>query len=180
MKKRDLTVITGSMFSGKTSKLINLYEADDSKEKIVIKHSLDDLRGGEGMLSTHDGIKLKDCQSTNSLTYLTPMLEQKESIYIDEGQFFDSIEMTRLMGLCFRNGIKLTVSGLLRDRRNRHFITMKKLLLECSNSIMLVAKCRCGNPATETRLEKKEAETNSINLVGGADMYQPSCLECWK
>jgi len=99
--KRDVTVICGSMFSGKTTKLMELYVADNCN-KLLIKHSLDNKRGGEGVVKTHDGRTILGARSLNSLKTVLGYIDEFNSIYIDEAQFFDVIEMQWLVSVCIK------------------------------------------------------------------------------
>jgi len=174
--QRKIKVITGPMFSGKTTELMRLFRADKSK-KILIKHSLDDARGGLGQVKTHDGKTMQGCVSTSSLKNMADKIGTMDSFYIDEVQFFDTIEMQYFRGKCVQQGRSLIVAGLLRDRNNGKFPTMKHLLLEASEAVFLKADCACGNEATETKLTTPVDVCG--NLVGGSEKYSPVCFGCF-
>ena len=86
-----LEIILGPMFSGKTSRIVNLYKQYIycNIPVIVINHS-DDKRYDENLLTTHDNIKINCVQSNTISDVITKYknnLEKFHVILINEGQF---------------------------------------------------------------------------------------------
>ena len=106
-----LEIILGPMFSGKTSRLVEIYKQCKfcNISVAVINHSIDN-RYDDELLSTHDQIKIP-CIKTEKLFNiwqenieldktidLIPMIDEKlaiavsDVILINEGQFFPDLE----------------------------------------------------------------------------------------
>ena len=86
-----LEIFIGPMFSGKTSKLIDLYKQYSfcNIPLAVINHS-SDTRYDNTMLSTHDKVMIP-CLQTETLTRVTNEMDNIDVILINEGQFFDDL-----------------------------------------------------------------------------------------
>ena len=85
----SLHVILGPMFSGKTSKLLEIYEQCilSNISVLVINHS-SDTRYSDSMLSTHNK-KMIPCRLVEHLQDIVNASENV--ILINEGQFFDDL-----------------------------------------------------------------------------------------
>lgn len=89
-----LELIIGPMYSGKTSKLIEIYKQCIfcNIPVCIINHSID-TRYHDTMLSSHDRIMVP-CLQANSLAevwnnvYENDLLRNSDVILINEGQFF--------------------------------------------------------------------------------------------
>ena len=117
-----LTIITGPMYSGKTTFLTNIYKKYKSIETIIFNHSIDnrylDSNDGDliiendnsddrfinstntnGFISSHDGIKINCIKVSESEQIYNKILEYKslyyniKNIIIDECQFFTNIDI---------------------------------------------------------------------------------------
>ena len=69
MSQSYLEIIVGPMFSGKTTRLVNLYNryVNEQKNVCVINYS-DDKRYHDTMLSTHDKVMIP-CIFTNKIAH---------------------------------------------------------------------------------------------------------------
>lgn len=95
--KAYLEIIIGPMYSGKTSKLIEIYKQCKfcNIPVIVINHSFD-KRYHDSMLSSHDKNMIPCIQTTNLLSL--DIKDDIKIILINEGQFFgDLIEFVEKM-----------------------------------------------------------------------------------
>jgi len=89
-----LEVILGPMFSGKTSKLVEIYKQYTfcNIPVMVINHQEDNRYSTDSVMVTHDAVKIK-CVQCNTLSSI---LESKMELFsqappvilINEGQFF--------------------------------------------------------------------------------------------
>lgn len=88
-----LELIIGCMYAGKSTEMIRRYHRFQTlKHKIIVINNLKDTRYGEGVVSTHDKLKIP-CQSVE---HLLPSLEHElyitsSVIMIEEAQFFDDL-----------------------------------------------------------------------------------------
>ena len=89
-----LELIIGPMFSGKTSKLVQIYKQCKICDipVIAINHINDNERNsGQGTyLTNHDNIPIP-CVSTNDLCALIKIVDSYQVILINEGQFFHGL-----------------------------------------------------------------------------------------
>jgi thymidine kinase len=105
----------------------------------------------------------------------------KKYLFIDEAQFFIDLYDTVLAIMQSRRSIKKDISiwifGLDGDFQQKPFKNQSRLLelIPYSNTITkLVAKCyMCNAPAP---FSKRLITSNAQILVGGENIYQPSCF----
>jgi thymidine kinase len=186
-----LEIILGPMFSGKTSKLLQIYEkykfCNISVE--VINHSVD-TRYSLTHLSTHDKIMIP-CIQTDSIDAVWNYrdldsafgklaqehlnLRKAEVILINEAQFFDDLEHC-VKDMLLRNK-KVYIAGLDGDFQQKKFGQMLDLIPLCDKVTKLsslCAKCKNGEPGIFTRRLSDEKE----QMVVGSENYIPVCRAC--
>ena len=85
-----LFIITGPMFSGKTTYLIN--KSLDLESKLIINSALD-VRYTSNMIASHEGIHVS-CNSFDRLSKIKSLENYKtvKNILIDEAQFFTDLK----------------------------------------------------------------------------------------
>jgi len=191
-----LEIIIGSMYSGKTSKLVEIYrQCKISNISVaVINHSLDN-RYHDELMSTHDKIKIP-CIKTEQLMDLwtdninlddhdiqnIPRIKDKikirnsNVILINESQFYhDLVEFVKLLLLYDK---KVYVSGLDGDFKREKFGQILDLIPLCDNVIKLTSLCSLCENGTKgiftLRLTKETEQT-----VVGSDNYIPVCRNCY-
>ena len=124
-----LEVILGPMFSGKTTRIIDIYNSEyqQGKNIMVINYS-GDTRYHDTMLSTHDKIMIP-CIFTNTLTDVCNVNDIKDidTILINEGQFFDDLyeSVNYLVNVKDK---KVYVCGLDGDFQCREFGSILKIV----------------------------------------------------
>lgn len=197
-KSSYLELIVGPMFSGKTSRLVEIY----NKCKFcnitiaVINHSIDN-RYDEDLLSTHDKIKIP-CIKTDKLMDLDtdfidielplhefksiPRLKDKFNvarsniILINEGQFFP--DLFDFVNKMLKKGKQVYVCGLDGDFERKKFGQILDLIPLCDKVTKLsslCSKCRDGTPGIfSMRLTSEKEQT-----VVGSDNYIPVCRKCY-
>lgn len=179
-----LVVVTGPMFSGKSTELLRLIERETiSKRKFKVFNSDLDKRYGENIIATHSGKKLNVFQVKNSEEILKECNNSLNSIFIDEIQFFDSkiIEIINQLNL---NGINVFCAGLNMTSEGKPFPfsdgkdNISNLICIADKVIRLYAVCNyCGEDANRTLYIGKKEKTDI--LVGTNRVYQPVCKKCW-
>ena len=178
-----LEVITGPMFSGKTTELlrrVNEYKKSGAN-CICIKPSTDNRYDTE-YITTHDNKKV-DAIVTETDVEALKKLENKilnmnvEIVVIDEANFFDNYLIEMIENL-LKNGKNLLVAGLDKDFRGRPFGPMGNILAMADEVTKLKSVCaKCGNPATMTH---RLVESSEVIVVGGTDKYEARCRRCHK
>ena len=181
-----LTIITGPMFSGKTSKLISIAKANlIAGNKIgVYKPSNDDRYCVEG-IATHDGREIPavmlDRHNPDKLWFngfYATRYNPDAVLFFDECQFFNTNKFEWLIRkLLDRN---VVCAGLANDFQGFPFGPMPYLLSVADQIISLKAVCaKCKKIGTATRTFRKTKDQRQT-VVGGAEMYEPRCFDCWK
>ena len=185
-----LELIIGPMWSGKTSKLLDLYRQMTFCEipTMVINYS-HDTRYSETQLSTHDqrkidcimALQLKEIADITSIsreytTSETDAFSKSEVILINEGQFFsDVVEWTEQAVDVYHK--KVYICGLDGDFERKPFGNWLDLIPICDKVSKL--NSYCGNckkfPAIFTYRKTKDQHQTLI----GSDEYLPVCRKCY-
>ena len=177
-----LELFIGPMFSGKTSKLIELYKQYKfcNIPVLVINHSIDN-RYTESTktnnmveLSSHDKITIP-CLQTEKLLDIEVNFETN-IILINEGQFFaDLYQFTELM---LEQNKTIYISGLDGDFKRQKFGEILDLIPLCDKVTKmqsLCSLCKNGCPGIfSLRLTQEQQQT----LIG-VDNYIPVCRNCY-
>ena len=174
-----LELIIGPMFSGKTSRLIEVYKQCIfcSIPTVVINHSID-IRYDKHLLSNHDKIMIPCIQTSNLKTILNNQeVQSSQVILINEGQFFndlfDSIEKW------LKENKKIYVCGLDGDFERKKFGQILDLIPLCdkiTKMTSLCSQCKNGTPGIfSMRLTKEKEQT-----IVGSDNYIPVCRSCYE
>jgi thymidine kinase len=176
-KQGYLGLILGPMFSGKTTRLIDLYYEYKNQGKNVMVINYDaDRRYHDSMLSTHDR-KMIPCLFTEKLQDLNYECENTDVVLINEGQFFPDLYGSVLSMVEVSKKI-VYVCGLDGDFRREKFGEMLDLLPLCDSVIKLTSKCAngCSVPALFSHRRSDEKE----KVLIGSDIYIPLCRYCYK
>lgn len=180
-----IEVYHGPMFSGKSTKLIELFTEYSKKgnKVITVNHSFDTRYSTHGYITTHDTISLHTNLyhfTLSSLLQLFEMIDLDNSnvIIIDETQFFsDSIKFIHELENIKYNGIVI-FGGLLTDSNRNVFGEMGKLIAIADKNTLLQGKCEyCDSPS----LFSKKIKTTHDELIdiGSHDKYIPVCRNCF-
>ena len=171
-----IEVITGSMFSGKTSELIRQIRVvrRGGKQALIFKPEIDD-RYSKDAVVTHDMDEEKSISVKSAKEILKHLPKDKVVIGIDEAQFFDSSLVDVLRDLS-QQGYRIVVAGLDMDYNQKPFGIMPTLLAIASEVTKLKAICSiCGEPNAMYSV-RKTAEKETV-LVG-AEQYKAVCEKC--
>jgi thymidine kinase len=169
-----LEVVHGSMFGGKTERLIaRLRHAKAEGLRVMaFKHSIDN-RYDATHLVTHtqdrfDALPVSDAGSI--LNYVG----QADIFAIDEGQFF-RLPLIPVVEQLLSRGIDVVVAGITHDAWGRPFEPMPQLVEMADEETLRQSPCRvCGNPSPFTQ---RMTAMNTLHMVGGLDDYEPRCKE---
>jgi thymidine kinase len=174
-----LELILGPMFSGKTSRLLEIYKQCTfcNIPVAVINHSSDTRYDSNDILSTHDQKKIP-CFSFTLLSGIVshPKISTQQVILINEGQFFE--DLVPVVQILLRQGKKIYIAGLDGDFERKKFGSILDLIPLCdkvSKLTSLCSQCRDGTPGIfSMRLTHEKQQT----LVG-SDNYIPVCRNCY-
>ncbi len=178
----SLTVITGSMFSGKTEELIRrLRRALYARRRVqVFKHALD-TRSELTEIRTHNGVLHEAVAVSTSDELLERVERTTDVVAVEEAQFFDE----GIVSACRRladSGYEVIAAGLDMDFRGRPFGPMPLPLAEADEVVKLRAICaRCGRDASRSQrlIDGEPAPPSApIILVGAQESYEARCRHC--
>jgi len=181
-----LVVITGPMFSGKTSRLIELLERERfAGRKVVLFKPEIDKRYGEATVKTHKGIEL-DATVVRTNAAGVKALEKAASDYnvigVDEAQFWDENSgLEEVLDKIASSKRIVYVSTLNKDYKGRPFGISESLLAYADEIHSLTAVCtKCGEEAVfSQRMIDGVEESGPRIVIGGKEAYQPRCRNCF-
>ncbi|GAB6099606.1 thymidine kinase [Halanaerocella petrolearia] len=182
-----LEVISGVMFSGKSSELIRRVERSmiAEQEVLVFKPSIDN-RYSDTEVASHNGITI-EAQIVDDVAGIREKVKEKKEretldvVAIDEGQFF-SEELVSVADNLSDQGIRVIIAGLDTDFAGRGFKPVPELMARAEYITKLHAVCvKCSNPATRNQrlIDGEPASINDPVVVVGADeQYEARCRRC--
>jgi thymidine kinase len=181
-----LEIILGPMFSGKTSKLIEIYKQYRFCDihVLAINHS-DDTRHTSLTMTSHDEHFINCVQSENIRKIIDTNIVLLRStkpivVLINEGQFFPDL-YDGVTELVDKYNAHVYVAGLDGDFKREKFGQMLDLVPICDKVYKLhslCVLCKNGNKAIFShRILKSCTEQKKI---GACDSYLPLCRDCFK
>ena len=173
-----LELILGPMFSGKTTKLIDVYnKASYCKHNILVINYEEDTRYSKNKLSTHSKLMIPCIMSSSIREVLEEHdIEDYKYVLINEGQFFDDIVETVIE--LVNNNKKVYISGLDGDFKRNKIGNLLDLIPYADNYYKLkalCAECKNGEKGIFSYRKTKEQEQKVI----GSDNYIPLCRSCY-
>ena len=191
-----LEIILGSMFSGKSTRLVEIYNQCNfcNISVAVINHSIDN-RYDDELMSTHDKIKIPcikterlfdvwtDCIDMDSNIAIVPRIKDKiklarsDVILINEGQFFPDLE--EFVKCVLKENKKVYICGLDGDFERKKFGQLLDLIPLCDKVHKLTSLCSLCKNGTKgifsMRLSNEKEQT-----VVGSDNYITVCRSCYE
>ena len=179
-----LTVISGPMFAGKTSKLISMIKSNiiAGNAVEVFKPSNDDRYGLE-KITTHDGVDIEaevlDANRPLESYFIKDWFPTRAVAFFEECQFFKPADFVILVNTIMADRRNVVCAGLPNDFQGKPFGAMPQLMALADEVISLKAVCsKCKGIGIATRTFRKTKDT-AQTVVGGAEMYEPRCYGCW-
>jgi thymidine kinase len=192
----NIEIITGPMFAGKSTMLINSINNYLKEERLLFNYAEDKRYNNEANISSHNkeiipSIPIRDLFEINK--YITNKIK---AIYIDETQFMTSIKnWINHVKTNYNNLETIILAGLNFDIYGNNF-NQEFIELTYNTNIIkhyLKAKCYiCNNNAYYTILltDKKKHNNENDNItqinnlinnkenkcIGSKELYQPVCL----
>lgn len=174
-----LELILGCMFSGKTTKLLEIYHMYKicDIECCVINY-YKDKRYHEELMSTHDQ-KMIQCINVKSLAdAFTEINIQKYNVFlINEGQFFNDL-YDEVLKVVEKYNKKVYVCGLDGDFQQQTFGKLLSLIPKCDNYVKLHAICKLCKNGTLASFSKRITNETGQEVIG-SDNYVPVCRKCY-
>lgn len=178
----SLTVVTGSMFSGKTEELIRrVRRARYARRRVQVFKPALDTRTDEITIRSHNGALYEAAAVSDSRTLLAAVLPDTEVVAVEEVQFFDNGIVAVCQELADR-GVQVVAAGLDMDFRGCPFGPVPALLAVADETMKLRAICaRCGAEASRTQrlVNGKPAPVSAPTvLIGAQENYEARCRRC--
>jgi thymidine kinase len=191
MANRQLEIITGCMFSGKTEELIRRLERVRiaGRKILLFKPTIDD-RYADAAVVTHYGREFAAHPLPPGEETIEKLIEvvgaealaESAVLAFDEGNFFSD----RLTDLCqelVAMGKRVIVAGLDLTFAEEPFGPMGPLMSLADRVDKLQAVCvQCGGVATRSQrlIDGRPAPTDGpIIQVGGVGSYEARCRNCY-
>lgn len=187
-----LEIILGPMYSGKSSRLVEIYNQCSFCDipVIAINHDIDDRYDEQPSIVTHDKIKIpclkttslknvwnpdmKDC--SNGINTMCLMTKYSNVILINEGQFFgDLFDVVIDMLKC---GKKVYVCGLDGDFKRNKFGHILDLIPYCDKVTKLTSLCSICKNGTHGIFSMRLSNETEQTVVG-SNNYIPVCRNCY-
>ena len=172
-----IVLILGPMFSGKSTRLIEVIRKYTYKAKktIMVKFYADQRYSDKSEVVTHDLIKYDSIDCKN-LRDSMETLKKYDVIGIDEGQFFpDLVEICEELASLKKTVIIAALNG---DFRMEPFPVISKIISKADKIKLL--KAYCFNCHKDARFSLRIVQSNETVLIGAGEAYKPACRECHK
>lgn len=173
-----IEIIIGPMFSGKTSKLIHLYN-ERLNDKIMAINYDKDTRYGKNKIVSHDGDSI-NCIALHCLDDIWNSKYEKsildtDFIFINEAQFFNNLK-NWVLNIVEKYNKNVILCGLDSDFKREKFGELLDLIPHSHKITKLNGTCsKCSEPSIYTHRITKETEQEVI----GIDNYIPLCRTCY-
>ncbi len=174
-----LEVITGPMFSGKSTELLRrLRLAQVARKKTAAFKHASDVRYSDDQIATHAEQRGWAMGVSTAREILEAWHARgAQVIGIDEAQFFGE-ELIESVEVLLQRGRRVIVAGLNQDSFGRPFGHMPELLARADALFLTTAVCMvCGDEATKTF--RKPGIGSQQVLVGAEQEYEARCRACW-
>lgn len=190
-----LEVILGSMYSGKSTRLVEIYKQCKfcNISVTVINHTIDN-RYDDELLSTHDKVKIP-CIKTERLTDIWSdsinieenlnnihrgqdklKLSMSNVILINEGQFFEDLYNVVIQML--QRNKKVYVCGLDGDFERKKFGSILDIIPHCDKVTKLTSLCSLCKDGTRGIFSMRLTNETEQTVVG-SENYIPVCRKCY-
>lgn len=178
----SINLITGCMFSGKTSMLINVAKMNQllNKTVIIVNYENDTRYSENTKVMTHSGMSFDCVPCAKDLLFMLkeePNIRNADIICINEGQFFNNLVdfCTTLCNL----GKEVHICGLDGDYLRRPFGEILNLIPLCDTYVKLQALCMSCKNGTRASFTKKITNSDNLIEIGSTDIYIPVCRKCY-
>jgi len=168
-----LHVVTGCMFSGKTTHLLQEFKRNELSS-MIITHSMD-TRYGTAQIISHT-YESCDAMPVNQLMPLVYTLEYSECthILVDEAQFFPDLYEFVIHAVEYDNK-KVTVYGLDGDYKREPFGEILRVIPLANSIVKLNAICKRCNDGTHAIFSLRKTDSDEQIKIGTHVDYEPVC-----
>ena len=174
-----LEIFIGPMYSGKTSKLLEIYKQYKfCNVPIEVINYSEDTRYHDTMLSSHDEIMIPCIQTLKMSDVMNEERIQKaDVILINEGQFFEDLVPVVLELVQLKK--KVYVSGLDSDFERKKFGTLLDLIPMCDKVTKIHSLCSLCKDGTAGIFSLRLTQEKEQKVIG-SECYIPVCRYCYE
>ena len=178
-------LITGSMYSGKSKKLIDIIDSyeNNNKRALILKPKLD--KRDLGVVKSRDYKRTYDAYLVGdgeAPPFKKGYLDTIDVVIVDEAQFLDKRALDYILGIQRGYDIPVIFAGLDKDFRGEEFTPITKIKELKPYTINLYAKCFCCglHKATQSRriVNNKITLHGEQVLCGDTESYIAVCKYC--
>lgn len=189
-----LEIFSGPMYSGKTSKILDIYKQCKfcNIDVMVINHSLD-VRYDSEMLSTHDNNMIPCCQLHNlsnlfktnifienindeKFTVQRNLYTKAKVILINEAQFFPDLEES--VKIMVNQKKQVYIAGLDGDFEQKKFGQILDLIPFCDKFTKYTSLCGICKDGSSAIFSKRLSNERQQTIIG-SNNYIPVCRRCY-
>lgn len=175
LRRGTVTLISGCMFSGKTTELLRRLSRFPLPSILAVKHTID-TRYSVTRIVTHAGTAFPARAISDPLDIAACLSDDIEIVAIDEAHFFPE-GLADVVRQLAKRGIEVVLTSLDPNSWGRPFRVNGRLRLIADEPILMCAICACcGGSADRTQ---RLIPIVDGNLVGGPESYEPRCRICW-
>lgn len=170
----SLHIITGPMFSGKSSTLIARSEQEGRGTSLCFNHKLDVRYSKGNKIVTHDFVSVH-CDALNTIddARAHPRYHEASHIFIDEVQFFTNIRDT-VLRMVEVDGKHVYLAGLLVDT-NRNLFGELYTIMGLADTVEFRSASRCALCDRVGLFSQSRNPAKTIVDVGQSDKYIVLC-----
>jgi thymidine kinase len=172
MQAGKITLVTGPMFSGKSSILLNeIDKATIAKIPCCIVKPKTDTR----KFFTHTQ-RAGSCDIYNVEDLNDVPIQNYSIICIDEGQFFNSL----IQSIEWANsGKRVFIAVLNGDRHQKEWQVTREILPLVDDIIFLKAVCsKCGSYEAAFSFKENDYSDSQVDIGGSAESFIALCRKC--
>ncbi|KLL01704.1 MAG: thymidine kinase [Mycoplasmataceae bacterium RC_NB112A] len=181
-KNGSITVITGNMFAGKTSMLIDEYNRNKNYRRCVVFKPTLDNRYSETKIVSHDKKSVKAIP-IQTIQEIEKYKSEADNIYIDELHFFAREDkrgaVNHYLNELANQNKEIVCAGLTWDCfTNEPFLGVSHLMATAEYPIRLFGKCdieNCSERSTKQRWKLDWLPQKPKDFVGGSEKYGSYC-----
>lgn len=173
-----IVITTGTMFAGKTTKLIEMAEELRKKgEKFSVYRPQVNIANGIGVVMTHNNLCFPARPIVNEDTLIK---DPNKYIFIDSFQNLPYTYVDIIEQLAVKYDKEFYLFGTRTDVTGNFQQTMCKAMSIADEIYLLSAKCTyCDNKSVYHVLKDGIKLQDDINKLKNKEKYEPLCRECF-
>ena len=176
-KNPEFVILTGPMFSSKTTSLLAIIDRlDYQKRSVILFKASEDDRFSETSVTTHTGhsapAHIAKC-GADILKSLADSDEIYDVVAVDEAFMIEGV--ADVLAWLYKKGVSIFISSLTLSYNLKVFKEMEKILPHATKIEVKPAVCTvCGRDAFYTY---RKNDDNQMIVVGGSEIYEARCWE---